>query len=199
MPPVTVVFCLPVISGVFVRYTVGMKKIMSTDSVRSFVFGVEDSLVSTIGLVSGIAAVGTGKAVILVTGFILIAVEAFSMAIGTLLSDNSADEYRTHSRVAYSRAYIPSIIMFFSYILAGLLVLFPYILLPHDTAFVLSIALSLVALFALGVVSAFVSGIPTIKKGITMVIIGGIAIVIGISVGLCLDQMLSLYPQFSQI
>jgi len=46
---------------------------------RNFVFGVEDSIVSTVGLVSGIAIAGLPKTEILLTGAVLIFVEAFSM------------------------------------------------------------------------------------------------------------------------
>ena len=52
---------------------------------RAFVFGVEDSLASTVGLLSGIAIAGAGRETILMTGIVLIFVEAFSMAIGDFL------------------------------------------------------------------------------------------------------------------
>ena len=48
--------------------------------IRNFIFGVEDSLVSTAGLLSGIAATGMSRPAILLTGIVLIFVEAFSMA-----------------------------------------------------------------------------------------------------------------------
>jgi VIT1/CCC1 family predicted Fe2+/Mn2+ transporter len=182
-----VVFLL---SDYFVRYTIYMKKIMSTDSVRSFVFGVEDSLVSTIGLVSGIAAVGTNRSVIILTGLILIAVEAFSMAVGTLLSDNSADEYKSGSSVSYTKAVVPALIMFVSYIVAGILVLLPYLGTNNEDAFVQSIVISLIALFLLGILSAQLSKLPLFKKGITMVCIGGVAILIGVGVGSLINGFL---------
>ena len=55
---------------------------------RNTVFGVEDSLVSTVGLLSGIAATGSvSKSFILLTGIVYISVEAFSMAVGSFLSE----------------------------------------------------------------------------------------------------------------
>ena len=49
---------------------------------RNFIFGVEDSLVSTVGLLSGVAIAGVPSRTILLTGVVLILVEAFSMAAG---------------------------------------------------------------------------------------------------------------------
>ena len=56
----------------------------------SFIFGVEDSLVSTVGLLSGVAVAGVNRSGIFVTGVILIFVEAFSMGVGNFLSEDFA-------------------------------------------------------------------------------------------------------------
>ena len=63
-----------------------------TENIREVVFGLEDSFVSTLGAVSGVA-VGSGdmKAVLL-AGTVLIAVEALSMAAGSYLSSKAATE-----------------------------------------------------------------------------------------------------------
>jgi vacuolar iron transporter family protein len=63
-----------------------------SSSVREVVFGLEDSLVSTLGTVSGVA-VGSGEAdVVILTGVILVFVEAVSMAAGSYLSSKSTTE-----------------------------------------------------------------------------------------------------------
>ena len=158
-------------------------KLLNSNLVRNFVFGVEDSLVSTIGLVSGIAIVGTARSTVLLTGIILIAVEAFSMAVGTLLSDNSATEFRRRTNVSFSKSIFSSLVMFVSYIGAGILVILPYLFFDTPSAFPLSVILSMIAMFVLGVLSAIISGLPLLKKGLIMMMIGGVAIIIGIGVG----------------
>jgi vacuolar iron transporter family protein len=61
-------------------------------SVREVVFGLEDSLVSTLGAVSGVA-VGSGEAdVVILTGVVLVFVEAVSMAAGSYLSSKSTTQ-----------------------------------------------------------------------------------------------------------
>jgi len=60
---------------------------------RNFIFGVEDSLVSTVGLLSGIAAADTSRFTIITTGIVLIFVEAFSMGIGSFLSEETSEQF----------------------------------------------------------------------------------------------------------
>ncbi len=157
--------------------------ILHSNRLRNFVFGVEDSLVSTVGLVSGIAAVGSTHSVILLTGTVLIFVEAFSMSVGALLSENSAHEYRAGEEVPLKNSIGSAAIMFVSYFFSGFIVLFPYLIWPITTAFYISIALSLISLFILGAISARFSGTPLVKKGIVMALVGGIAILLGVLVG----------------
>ncbi len=78
-------------------------------SVREVVFGLEDSLVSTLGAVSGVA-VGSGQAdTVILTGVVLVCVEALSMAAGSYLSSKSTTELYTerarqdHARVLSER------------------------------------------------------------------------------------------------
>jgi len=60
--------------------------------VREIVFGLEDSFVSTLGALTGIAA-GTGsRYVVILSGLVLIVVEALSMSAGSYLSSKSARE-----------------------------------------------------------------------------------------------------------
>jgi hypothetical protein len=50
---------------------------------RNFIFGSEDSLVSTVGLLAGIVSAGIERKEIIISGIVLICVEAFSMSIGS--------------------------------------------------------------------------------------------------------------------
>lgn len=149
---------------------------------RNFIFGVEDSLVSTVGLLSGVAVTGATKEVIFLTGAILILVEALSMAVGSFLSEESAEEY---NRVPVSRrnTVSGSLTMFVSYIVSGFIPLFPYLIFPTDIALVVSIVFSLIALFLLGIISAHMGRKRYIKKAFEMVFLGGITIIAGVLVG----------------
>ncbi|MFY9462357.1 MAG: VIT1/CCC1 transporter family protein [Candidatus Sungiibacteriota bacterium] len=155
---------------------------------RNFIFGVEDSLVSTVGLLSGIAIADVPRQTILLTGVVLIFVEAFSMAVGSFLSESSAEEYEAQSEIPQRLPFIGGIIMFFSYFISGFIPLFPYIVLAVESAFWISVALSLVSLFILGVLGAKLAGMNILKTGLRMFFIGGVAIAVGISVGMLVQQ-----------
>lgn len=154
-----------------------------SDFVRNFVFGIEDSLVSTVGLISGIATAGVARETILATGVILILVEGFSMAVGSLVSNNSATEVAERREVGYRASVAGAGTMFFSYVGAGILVIIPYMISSTASALPLSITISLIVLFALGALSAKLAGINPIRKGVRMAIIGGLAVGIGSAVG----------------
>lgn len=58
-------------------------------SIRELVFGLEDSLVSTLGVVVGVAAGTSDTKVVMLSGIVLVLVEALSMAGGSFLSSKS--------------------------------------------------------------------------------------------------------------
>lgn len=149
---------------------------------RNFIFGVEDSLVSTVGLLSGVAAADTGKSTIVTTGVVLIFVEAFSMAIGSFLSEESAVQL-THRKASRGQLSKAAGVMFISYISAGLIPLAPYAFADRSVAVPLSIAFGLTALVALGVVSARKSKTNVFSKALEMLILGGLATLVGIAIG----------------
>jgi len=157
-------------------------------NVRNFVFGVEDSLVSTVGLLTGIAIGGVPPSTMLLTGTVLILVEAISMAAGSFLSEASAEEFAGRGEVRQHRSIGGGIVMFFSYFIAGFIPLFPYVLFETTTALYISVLSSLVALFILGVVSGSLSGGKLLQRGVRMVLIGGVAIAAGIGAALLLAQ-----------
>jgi len=58
-------------------------------SIREIVFGLEDSLVSTLGALTGIAAGAQNTNLVILSGLTLVVVEATSMAAGSYLSSKS--------------------------------------------------------------------------------------------------------------
>lgn len=154
-----------------------------TSYIRNFVFGVEDSLVSTVGLLSGIAVAGTMEHTIVLAGIVLISVEAFSMGAGSLLSEHSAREISLKQEVPIGGSLKSALIMFFSYFFAGFIPLAPYIFMNVSSAFPTSIGASLVTLLLLGTLSGKVAGISPLRPALQMLFIGGAAIALGTFVG----------------
>ena len=154
-----------------------------SSTVRNFIFGVEDSLVSTVGLLSGIAITEVSRNYVILTGVVLIFVEAFSMAMGSILSEHSANEYEKQKEISIKGSVKGGLIMFSSYFVSGFIPLSPYIFLRNNSAFSVSIALSIVALGLLGVFSGKISKTSIFSNVLKMVLLGGVAIVVGVVVG----------------
>lgn len=113
--------------------------------VRNLTYGIEDSLLSTSGTIIGIAIAGFSNNSVITTGLILILVEALSMSFGSFLSE---DNFIKTSNLNYTNEQILkySLVMFVSYVLAGILVLSPFIL-ELSNPVVWTIVLALINIF----------------------------------------------------
>jgi len=160
---------------------------VSAGYLRNFIFGVEDSLVSTVGLLSGIAIAEVPRHTIFLTGIVLIFVEAFSMAAGTFLSESSAEGYVKRREVPVGPAAKRGVLMFGSYFLSGFIPLFPYAFLEPSQAFPISISASIIALFALGAWGGSISKTSVFRSALRMAVIGGVAIAVGVAAGMIVD------------
>lgn len=150
---------------------------------RNFIFGVEDSLVSTVGLLAGVAAGGVSSAAILTTGLVLIVVEGFSMGIGSFLTEETTEEM-AGEKPNTLEAIKGATTMLVSYCLAGLLPLSPYLFLTGNAAVLASVALSLSGLLALGFGTSLYFGRPhPFKRAIKMMLLGGMAVMVGMLIG----------------
>lgn len=154
-----------------------MKKTINQDYLRNIMFGAEDSLVSSVGVLFGLAASGEYSSKLLVlTGVVLIFVEALSMGVGSYLTETEVHELdvaKTHT----DSTILDGIIMFVSYILFGSFVIIPYAVADMDIAKYYSVGFALLMLFIVGY-------LPTrkLKDGIRMLTLAGLAILLGFTV-----------------
>ena len=150
---------------------------------RTIIFGINDSLVSTVGFLAGISVAGVSREIIVLTGIVYALVEAFSMAMGDFLSEESAEEYMKKSDVSNRPSIVSAVLMFVSCVLASLVPLIPYILFASGIALIVSICLSVLSLFIVGAISASFSRLPMLWRGARMALLGGAAIVMGVAIG----------------
>lgn len=150
---------------------------------RTIVFGITDSLVSMVGLLAGLNAGGASREIVVLTGVVYAFVEAFSMAVGNFLSEESAEEYTAKAGVSSAVPLVAGAVMFFASVLAAFIPLAPYLLLEGGAAFSASIAGSLVFLFVAGGISARLAKLPFLRRALRMALLGGAAILIGVAVG----------------
>jgi VIT1/CCC1 family predicted Fe2+/Mn2+ transporter len=160
-----------------------MTKPISSDYLRSAFFGIEDSLVSTTGLVAGIAAATQDRKFILLAGFVAVAVEAVSMGAGQYLSQEAVDELESRS----GKAVGTGIVMVGAYAAAGAVPILPMVLLPYPQSLFASVVAALVALYIMGYVKGRIVHRPPRRSGFEVLIVGGIATLIGLMVGVALQ------------
>lgn len=143
---------------------------------RNFVYGVQDSLISTSGVILGVSFANFTNKNILITGYILILVEALSMGYGSFISE---DAFMKTANMKYTQKTVLKygLVMFLSYALAGLIPLFPYIL-NLKNAWKYSLLMTFITLLLL--IYTFQHDF---KKTIKQTLIGFIILIISLEIG----------------
>lgn len=154
---------------------------VNKEYLQSAIFGINDALISTTGVMVGISAGTSNKSIIILAGIVTIMVEALSMGSGQYLSLKSAHEYQGKSN--QKEAITSGIVMYLGYILGGLVPLIPMILLPIEWSSAVAITASLIGLIVLGYIKGKIVKVSPIRSAIEIFIIGGIAMIVGLVVG----------------
>lgn len=148
---------------------------------RSALFGVQDGIVSTTGVVVGISAGVDDRTVVILAAFVAVMVEASSMAAGQYTSEKAAHELGGAEHT--DNLVVGALVMFASYFLAGMVPVIPTVLLTQSVARYVSVGAALVALFVVGYVKGRVVGSAPLRSAFELLIIGGFATLIGLVVG----------------
>jgi len=125
---------------------------------------------------------GTARHAIILTGIVYAFVEAFSMAVGSFLSEQSRKNMRQKERPPEQAVHRGSRDVH-HIILASFIPIVPYVVFGLSAALWCSIGFSLLALFDRGMVSARIVKVKMWRHAIKMMLLGGAAIVIGVVVG----------------
>lgn len=157
--------------------------IVKNQYIRTIIFGVEDSLVSTTGLIAGLGVGTSNKSVVIIGGMVAIAVEAISMGAGEYISDDAIEQASKLDRKR-RRALTDGVIMLVSYFVAGLIPLLPVVFLSYPTSLYVSVVFALCGLFALGYIKSKVLRTNPWRGALKVIIVGGLATALGIAVGL---------------
>ncbi len=144
--------------------------------IRNIVYGIEDSLISTTGVVVGTHFAKVPNKYIIVSGLILVFVEALSMAYGAFVSDES---FLIFEKKQYTnkQLLIYGFTMFFSYLFTGLIILLPYFW-NLQKPYIYSILIVIIGLFLL-----FLKTNKSLKKNILLTTIGYLILIISIKIG----------------
>ena len=158
------------------------------NNLRAAVLGANDGLASNFCLMMGVAGAGVSISTILLTGIAGLVSGSCSMALGEWLSVTNARELaasqETHTEVSSAgdaaSAAVFSLVLF---ALGALVPLLPFCVLPVALRIDGSIALSIAALFALGLATSLFNARSALFSGLRQVLIGSAAAAVTYLVG----------------
>lgn len=159
-----------------------MDHFIHEDYLRAGLFGIQDGLVSTTGVVVGISTGVEDKAIIILASLVALTVEASSMAAGQYSSEKAVHQMDTVGKHTDSLI-VGATVMFFGYLLGGIVPIIPTVLFNQPQAKILAIVGAFLGLFILGYLKGHFVKVKPIRSAIELFIIGAIATTIGLTVG----------------
>jgi VIT1/CCC1 family predicted Fe2+/Mn2+ transporter len=210
--------------------------------IREFIFGIQDGLISIVGLLAGVQGATESTVVVIITGFTAMFAGAISMAAGSYLSSSAEKEIfdkelrdaevladrepylaaegllralnqeglareqsysivkillrqqqvflRTFQEKVFglgsaeiNRPLQAALVMGISFILGAIIPIFPYCLFNGASALALSIGLSSLALFGVGVFKGYLAARSLILSGVQFFVIAVGAALLGYLIG----------------
>ena len=145
---------------------------------KSFVYGGLDGIITTFAIVAGVAGAALSSNIVLILGFANLIADGFSMSIGDYLSSKAQLEYENKKRFNKKIPLKNAFMTFLAFLVFGFVPLLAYVLsyfFTIDNPFLVSIVLTGIALFFLGVFKFQITGKSWFKSGIETLLIGGVA------------------------
>lgn len=159
-----------------------IKQVLHEDYLRSLMFGLQDGIVSTTGVVVGISTGISDKAIIVLAALVAVTVEASSMAAGQYSSEKAVHQMdKTGSHT--DNLLIGALIMFISYLMGGAFSVVPIIVFEQPAARFIAIGSAFVGLFIIGYIKGYLVEHKPLRSAVELFIIGSVATTVGIIVG----------------
>jgi VIT1/CCC1 family predicted Fe2+/Mn2+ transporter len=165
-------------------------QVLQRATVREILMGAQDNLTNVLAVVLGVT-IGAGRAdFVALAGLSAGIAESVSMG-GVLYNATRAEQQmaarngRTADKAHPSdlSPALSGLVTFGASLVAGMVPLAPFAVLPISSAIVVSMGLSLVGLFALGAVTGRVAGGTWLTEGLRLVAVAGIAALAAAAVG----------------
>jgi predicted membrane protein (TIGR00267 family) len=167
------------------------QRVLERASVREILMGAQDNLTNVLAVVLGVT-IGSGRAdFIALAGLSAGIAEAVSMG-GVLYNATRAEQRLAARAVPASpraddslrlRPVMSGLVTFAAALLAGLIPLAPFAVLPVHLAVVATLVVSVVGLFALGALTGRLGGDRWWREGLRLVAVAGVAAVAAALVG----------------
>lgn len=157
------------------------------DYLRSLMFGLQDGIVSTTGVVVGISFGVQDKSIIVLAALVAVMVEASSMAAGQYSSEKAVHQMDKTGKHTDSLL-IGAVIMFFAYLIGGAFSILPTLFFEQPLGRYVAIGSSFVGLLLIGYLKGRIVDHKPIRSAIELFFIGGVASTIGLIVGVLMKD-----------
>jgi len=152
--------------------------------IKDIFYGANDGVVTTFAIVAGAVGASLSSDIILILGFAGLVADAFSMGASNYLGTLSEKEVAHMNNEEHSGTlYVPAIITFVSFIIAGALPLLPYVFSMQGGFVTASIATGVTLFFIGGFLGHFILHRSWIAWGFEMLLVGGTASMIAFLIG----------------
>jgi VIT1/CCC1 family predicted Fe2+/Mn2+ transporter len=173
------------------------------DSIREIIFGLEDSLVTSLGTVTGVAAATQSAGMVIISGVVVVCVSTLSMSAGSYLSSKTAASVRLRTadeKTLTGMSLKAALVMGVSYLLGGFIPIIPYffdyfITKPVAIVFFtfISVVITALTLFFVGVWSAGCTKRHPLTSGIEMLLVSLGAAFVGALAGSLVHKFLAIF------
>jgi len=157
-------------------------KTIHEDYLRSLMFGLQDGIVSTTGVVVGVSFGVQDKSIIVLAALVAVMVEATSMAAGQYSSEKAVHQMDKSGKHT-DNLLIGATIMFFAYLGGGAFSVIPTLIFDQPLGRYIAIASAFAGLLIIGYLKGKVVDHKPIRSAIELFLIGGAATLIGLVVG----------------
>ena len=161
---------------------------MEKSYISDIVFGASDGLITTFAVVAGVAGASLAPSIVIILGLANLLADGVSMAAGNYLGEKS--EAEAVGRRRFHTPQTSALIMFVSFVAAGIIPLLPYLMgLTQPTAFRSASILTLTTIFLVGAARTTVTKRPWLASGIEMLVVGSVAAAVAYAVGYLLRSL----------
>jgi VIT1/CCC1 family predicted Fe2+/Mn2+ transporter len=161
--------------------------------IRELIYGANDGIITTFAVVAGVSGGGLPLRVVLIIGAANLFADGLSMGAGNYLSIRSHESVLEAQGAPEQEAapFRHACATFLAFVAAGIVPLLPYALpvLPADR-FVLSMALTLMALFVVGASRALVANVRWWHGGMEMLALGGAVAAVAYGTGAAIARLI---------
>ena len=162
--------------------------------VRELIYGANDGIITTFAVVAGVIGGNLPSRVVLIVGAANLVADGLSMAAGNYLSIRSHESVLEAEGLPEEESFPlrHAGATFAAFVVAGIVPLGPYVVpLPAGDRFQVSIALTMLALFAIGASRAWIADVRWWRAGCEMLGLGAIVAAIAYGSGALVASVMS--------